>query len=116
MLDAEQISDGPIGRGTRFRAKLKTMVRPMPITVEFTGFKRPRRLASTTRSSMMETVGALTFEPVSEGTRMRWSWEVRPRGALRLMTPIVGPLGRRQEQNIWANLKRLLESEIRNRD
>jgi hypothetical protein len=59
---------------------------------------------------MMETEGALTFEPVHGGIRMRWSWDVRPRGATRLMAPLVGAIGRRQEQEIWGSLKRLLES------
>jgi hypothetical protein len=58
---------------------------------------------------MMETEGALTFESVADSTRMSWSWDVRPRGPLRLMTPIVGAIGRRQELSIWGNLKRLLE-------
>ena len=110
MLDAEQISEGPIGVGTRFRAELETMGRTMPMIVEFTGYERPRRLGSVTRSSMMETEGALTFESVPGGTRMCWSWEVWPRGVLKLMAPIVGAIGRRQEQRIWGNLKRLLES------
>jgi hypothetical protein len=107
---AEQISEGPIGEGTRFHAELRTMGRTMPMVVEFIGYERPSRLASVTRSSMMETEGALTFEPVHGGTRMRWSWDVRPRGATRLMAPLVGAIGRRQEQEIWGSLKRLLES------
>ena len=111
MCDAEQISDGPIGLGTRFRTELETMGRKMPMIVEFTGYERPRRLASVTRSSMMETEGALTFESAPGGTRMRWSWDVRPRGALRLMAPLVGVIGRRQEQCVWGNLKGLLEAE-----
>jgi uncharacterized membrane protein len=111
MRDAEQISEGPVGSGTRFRTVLETMGRTMSMIVEFTGYERPRRLASVTRSSMMETEGALTFESVPGGTRMRWSWDVRPRGALRLMAPIVGVIGRRQEQRIWGNLKRLVEAE-----
>ena len=82
----------------------------MPMVVEFTGYERPLRLASATRSSMMETEGALMFEPVPGGTRMRWSWDVRPRGAMKLMAPLVGVLGRRQEREIWGSLKRLLES------
>ena len=53
-----------------------------------------RRLGSVTRSSMMETEGALTFESVPSGTRMCWSWDVRPRGAMKLMAPFVGPIGR----------------------
>ena len=51
----------------------------------------------------------LTFEPIPEGTRMRWSGSVRPQGSLRLLTPVVGWMGRRQEQRIWRSMKRLLE-------
>jgi len=82
----------------------------MPMIIEFTDFDRPRRLASFTHSSMMETTGALTFEPRAHATLMRWSWDVRPRGPLRLIPAAVGLIGRRQEQRIWGNLKRLLES------
>lgn len=57
LLRAEQISDGPIHVGTRFRTELKTIGRTMPMVVEFTDFQRPWRLASVTRSSMMATVG-----------------------------------------------------------
>jgi hypothetical protein len=110
MLSAEQISEGPIGVGTRFHTQLKTMGRTMPMVVEFTGFERPWRLASVTHSSMMVTEGAVTFESVPAGARMRWSWDVRPRGAMRVMAPLVGAIGRRQEQGIWVSLKRLLES------
>ncbi|HEX6663064.1 MAG TPA: SRPBCC family protein [Gaiellaceae bacterium] len=111
MISVELTSAEPIGLGSRFRAELRTGRWRMPMTIEFTGFDRPRRLASSTHSSMMDTVGALTFEPTSEGTRMRWSWDVQPRGMLRAMPAIVGAIGRRQEQSIWANLKRLLESD-----
>jgi len=111
MIRAEQLSEGPIGLGTRFRSELETMGRRMPMVVEYTGFERSRRLASLARSSMVETEGTLTFEPVRGGTRMRWSWDVRPVGLLRLMSPIVGAIGRRQEQRVWGGLKRLLEAQ-----
>lgn len=111
MVRAEQVSSGPIGAATQFQTVLKTMGRTMSMTVEFTRFERPWLLASRTTSSMMETEGALTFESVAAGTRMRWSWEVRPRGAIRLMTPLVGLLGRRQERAIWSELKRVLEAQ-----
>jgi carboxymethylenebutenolidase len=90
MRVVEQISEGPIGVGTRFRTELETMGRTMPMVVEFTGFERPWRLGSMTRSSMTETEGALTFESVPGGTRMCWSWDVRPQGAMRVMAPVVG--------------------------
>jgi uncharacterized protein YndB with AHSA1/START domain len=112
MLDVELIADGPIGLGSRFRAELETRGRRMPMTIEFTEFDRPRRLASATHSSMMDTVGAITLEPSADGTRMRWRWDVRPHGLLRLIPPVVGLFGRRQERSIWGNLKHLLESDV----
>jgi len=42
---------------------------------------------------------------------MRWSWDVEPRGMFRAMGPLVARMGRRQEQRIWAGLKRLLEGQ-----
>lgn len=110
LLRVVQISPGAIGLGTRFRAEIKTMGRAVPMTIEFTGFERPRQLASRTRLSTMEIRGALTFDPVSRGTRMRWSWVIEPHGGLKLMTPMLARIGRRQEQAIWANLKRHLDA------
>jgi Polyketide cyclase / dehydrase and lipid transport len=110
MVRADLITSGDIGAGTKFHTELKTMGRTVPMAVELTRFERPRVLASRTRSSMMETEGALTFVPVAGGTLMRWSWEVRPRGVLKLLRPLVGVLGRRQEHAIWRELKRVLEA------
>ena len=52
----------------------------------------------------------LTFEPVASGTRMRWSGQVRPKGACKLLGPLIVWMGRHQEQRIWASLKRHLEA------
>jgi hypothetical protein len=79
--------------------------------IEFTHFERPRRLGSTTHMDAMDIEGTLTFEQVSEGTRLRWSWEVEPCGFYRLMGPVIARLGSRQETKIWAGLKQYLEDE-----
>jgi hypothetical protein len=87
------------------------MGRTIKMDIEFTGYERPRRLASSTHMSSMDTQGALTFEPVAEGTRMQRSWELEPRGILKLMGPLVAWMGRRQELRIWTSLKGLLEGQ-----
>ena len=109
MRRSEKISEGPIGLGTQYRAEMVSGRQVMPMVVEVTGYERPRLLASTTRMSSMDIQYALTFEPVSQGTRMRWVGDVGPKGWLRLMTPWVGWVGRRQELRIWTSLKHLLE-------
>jgi hypothetical protein len=56
MLRAEKTSPGPIGLGTRFRAEMRMRGRGRPVvmTVEFTAFERPRRLASSTHMATMD--------------------------------------------------------------
>lgn len=110
MLWAEKISPGPIGVGTRFRAATKTRHGSAEMTIELTAYERPRRLVSMTHMSSMEIRGTLTFDPVPTGTRMHWAWDLKPRGLLRLMSPLIARMGRRQEQTNWTDLKRFLES------
>jgi Polyketide cyclase / dehydrase and lipid transport len=111
LVAAEKLTSGPVGAGTRYRAEARTKGgRTALMTIEITGYDRPRRLESSTTLAMMDIHGTLTFQPVDHGTRMRWSWQVWPRGLLRLATPAIAWQGRRQEQAIWASLKRYLEA------
>jgi hypothetical protein len=80
------------------------------MTIETTEYDRPRRLASSTSLAMMSVHGALTFDPVQDGTLMHWSWDLEPRGLLKLITPLIARQGRRQEKEVWTGLKHLLES------
>jgi hypothetical protein len=78
--------------------------------VELTEFDRPHRLGSRTTSSLMETSGALTFAAEGQDTVMGWDWQVRPKGWMRMLGPLFGPLGGRMERRIWTGLKHQLET------
>ena len=110
MSLVEQVSTGPIGLGTQFRAVARSGGRSVPMLIEFTVFERPVRLGSHTTMASMITDGELTFEPRGDATLMRWSWSLQPVGALRLLTPLVAWMGRRQETAVWSGLKRCLEA------
>jgi hypothetical protein len=109
MRLAKKITDGPIGVGTSFRAELTGRGGVIPMTIEFTGFDRPNRVAELVHMESMDLMGGLTFDPVDGRTRMVWSWELQPRGVLRFLGPLVGAMGRRQERRIWTQMKRFLE-------
>jgi uncharacterized protein YndB with AHSA1/START domain len=108
MTSVELLTPPPIGRGTRFRARMGRAGTQM--LVELTEFDRPHRLGSRTASSMMETSGTLTFAPEGRGTVMSWDWQVRPKGWMRLLGPLFGPLGGRMERRIWTGLKSQAEN------
>ena len=111
MADCRLLTEGPIGVGSRFGATLRTAGRSLPMTVEFTGYERPRRLASRSSVSGAEIDGELVFEPEGSSTRMRWSWDVRTPGPAWLVGPVVSRLGDRQEHRIWEQLKTVLETD-----
>jgi hypothetical protein len=108
MAGVELLTPLPIRRGTRFRARMGRAGTPM--LVELTQLDRPRRLGSRTTSPMMQTSGALSFAADGDGTVMSWDWQVRPKGWMRVLGPLFGPLGSRMERRIWASLKRYLEN------
>jgi deazaflavin-dependent oxidoreductase (nitroreductase family) len=110
MVAAEKLTEGPIGVGTRFRATIRAGRRPLPMDVEYTDFTRPHLIASTTRTAVADFRGTLTFTPTSSGTRLRWSWQSRPKGAVRLAAPLLSRLGARQERAMWTRLRDHLEA------
>lgn len=109
MLRADQLTQGPVGVGTRFTAVMKGP-RSTTVAIEYTGFNRPQVLNSLSRTAGMDIEGELSFAAEGNQTRLTWIWRLRPRGALRLVTPLVRALGSRQEHNNWQALKKYLET------
>ena len=110
MVRAEKITPGPVREGTQFRSAVASRGRMAEMLIEVTRYDRPTLLSSTTTMQQVAIRYTLSFEPVAGGTRMRWSGQVRPKGALRLLGPVITWLGTRQEQRIWARLKRHMEA------
>jgi hypothetical protein len=106
MLSVEKLSPGPIGSRTQFRVHMKSGA---PMLLEFTTFERPVRLGSHTSFSGVTIDGELTFEGRGDSTLMYWDWSITPSGALKILTPFIVWMGRRQETRIWSGLKRCLE-------
>ena len=110
MVRSEKLTGGPVGQGTVFRSEVRSLGRSAPMRIEYTGYQCPVVLASVTTMRQAEFRVTLTFDPVPAGTRMRWSEQVRLKGGLRPLAPLVTWLGRRQEQANWTSMKRQLES------
>lgn len=100
MVRAEKDITGPIGKGTRFKSAVRSAGRTAEMLIEITGYERRRLLVSTTTLKQLDIEYALRFDSVAGGTRMRWSGQVRPKGAFRLPGPLVTWMGNRQEQRI----------------
>jgi hypothetical protein len=87
MLRAEKITPGPVGTGTKFRSAVASMGRTAEMLIECTSYDRARRLASITTMQQADISYTLMFEAAGTGTRMRWSGQVHPKRAFRLLGP-----------------------------
>ena len=109
MSECRLLTGEPVGVGSRFASTMRSRGRELSMVSELTAYDRPRRLESTTTGAGTVVTGSLTFEAAGPSTRMSWDWQVRPSGAMRLMTPLVAIMGGRMERRIWSGLKRRLE-------
>lgn len=111
MTEAHLVTEPPIGIGTRFDTTVRSRSRGVHMSVEYTAYEPPTRLASTSTAGGMTLTGELRFTPEGSGTRMSWCWNVRPSGALRLAAPLIKLIGQRQERRTWSSLKKHLEAQ-----
>ena len=114
ILSVEKKTSGPIGRGTRFVLLSKAMGRSTAVEYEITAYERPRLMRSRTIRGLpfMDVESTETFEPVRDGTRMRWVWEIKSRGLTgRLVAPILARMLGRRLEGAFANIKGISEGE-----
>ncbi|MFI7064533.1 SRPBCC family protein [Kribbella sp. NPDC050124] len=110
IISAEKVGEGPVGEGARFVAVPRGMRARGKMVLEVLEYDRPRRLHNVVRSSYLQVDGTLTFEELEGGTRLRWDWDMRLVGPMRVMSPVLALIGPAWERRNWVGLKRYLES------
>jgi hypothetical protein len=109
MTESTKTTPGPIGLGTRFRASVLRRGKPLEVLIQCTGFDRPYRFATRSVTAGAIATGEVRCEPIPDGTRFSWDWELSVLGPARFAGPMVALMGRREERVIWTGLKRLFE-------
>jgi hypothetical protein len=110
IVRAEKITDGPVGAGTLFIAEPKGAGSKGQMTLEVIEYDRPRRVHNIVRSSYMHVEGTVSFEAVGGATRLKWDWNMRLIGPMRMVSPLLALVGPRWERRNWLGLKAYLES------
>jgi hypothetical protein len=104
----EKITEGPVGLGTKYRAKWKSSPSVELVTVRF---DRPHTWTKHNRGAI-EVTFTCRLEPVPEGTRLYAEFEPRPHGWLRLIFPLFLLAIRREEKANMTYLRETLERRI----
>ena len=103
----EKVTDGPIGLGTRYEVEF---LKGGAMTIELVRFERPLTWESTGRSRRLDAKGEGRVSATEGGARLVMRMELRPKGALKLLLPILGRYIHRQEERNLGAIKAVLEA------
>jgi uncharacterized protein YndB with AHSA1/START domain len=91
-IDVRRIDQGAVGPGAEWQGRYKGMG---SLRIKLDEHERPHRLAFSIEGDRMDMHWTFTFAPDGTGTRLEAEAELQPKGAMRLMTPLFGPMMRR---------------------
>jgi hypothetical protein len=109
--ESQEVSDGPISVGTKFREEFKLMGRRMESTNEITEYDPPTRFSYVNRmGERQEERARLTFTAVGEGTQLSVTSEGEMGGVADLLAPITSWVFSKQIRSLFKKLKAVLET------
>jgi hypothetical protein len=91
VLTGEQLDPGPVAVGTRFRLVVPFLGRRMPLTYEVTGYQPGREVVLAATSGLLRATDRIVVTGGADGGTVSYEAEVRLRGPLRLLDPILRP-------------------------
>ena len=105
VRSSRQLTDGPIGAGTRFEWDLRGFGR---VVQELAEFEQNRRVRIVPHIASLKGGHRFTFTSVPDGTRVDHELEMVTQGAFRLMGPLTSMIGRRNLRATAAALEKRL--------
>jgi len=102
----ELVSEEPIGPGTEFT----TTNRGQEYVAVISSYQRPELLAFTVVGHTMEIVSTMRFAESSGGTRLTATFDLQPKGSMKLMMPLMAGAVRKDFPKQFESFKEFCES------
>jgi hypothetical protein len=113
-LSSRRIDAGPVGKGARFALQVRMGPRAVPMEYRITEFEAPARVVLVGEGSGVWSQDEITFAEVPGGTRVQYAAEIRLKGLLGLLQPLLGraftSLGRNAATGMQRELDKLAAS------
>jgi uncharacterized protein YndB with AHSA1/START domain len=106
----EQLTEGAVGVGTRFRETHERMGRRLESVTEVTAYEPDSRFAIRVVEGPLPIDGDWRFAPADGGTRVRFAARGGVPARMRLLAPLIARAVRRQMRRDHERLKQALES------
>lgn len=111
LLEARQLTDGPVQAGTSFREVRRLLGRQVEVTTQVTDYGPPTRFAVRSTSGPAPFQGRFAFEDAGGSTKVTFTMEVQPVGPLKLAESMVRGALQRDTEAALERLKAVLEAQ-----
>jgi carbon monoxide dehydrogenase subunit G len=111
VRSAEQLDPGPVGAGTRFRLVVPFLGRRMSLTYRVTEFRPDAEVVLEASNRLIRSTDRISVAPDADGARVGYHADVRLRGPLSLLDPLLGRGFRAAADRATAGLARTLSAE-----
>lgn len=113
MISFEQMTEGPVGQGTRNHGMVRVAGRTIEWTTEVTEFEQDRRLMSRSVESPVDFELDINYEDADGGTKVTWHQESETYGGFfgKLADPLVTRMYAKDVRSNLAKLKELVEAQ-----
>jgi carbon monoxide dehydrogenase subunit G len=102
-------SPGPLGRGSVIQGRQIILGFETRLTMTVTEFDPPRRAVVTLASRPVNGAIRTTLEPVADGAKVDRTTDIVLHPTLKLLSPVLGFIFKRQDRAASRNWKRLIE-------
>jgi len=102
----EKLTQGPIGLGTRFEGE---WIKGSPMVIEYVRFERPAQWATVGRATRLDAKSEGLVSATRDSAHLIVRMELRPRGLLALLLPLMRRAMLRREDRNLAMIKAILE-------
>ncbi len=109
LVENEQLTEGPIRVGARFREVRRTGPRNSDIQAEITAFEPNKRFATKTIMGPQATV-SYTLDAENGGTKLTYQFALQTSGMMRLLEPLIAGSIKRNTESDFQKFQRILES------
>ena len=91
VLAGEQLDAGPVAPGTRFRLVVPFLGRRMPLTYQVTSYQPGHEVMLTAANGLLHATDKITVTGDAGGSAVSYDAEVRLRGPLWILDPLLRP-------------------------
>lgn len=107
-ISAERMGDGPVGLGAEYRLVVSFLGRSSRLTYRIVEYERPNIVTFRGENAAVVSLDRITVEPWTGGTRLTYTATLTPKGATRLVHPLLALAFRRVGDNALTGLRAAL--------